>query len=312
MSKIEWTDRTLNPLVGCTKISSGCANCYAEVASASGRLQQFPQYKTVVDGRGFWNGTVNFVPEQLEKIFKIKKPTRIFMPSMSDIFHPAVKDEWRDQIFASIAVCPHITAQILTKRPEAMRDYFLHREDHIRVAAINFIFDRTITPKQFAPWTWNYPIPNLWLGVTVEDQLTANAWIPMLLGTPAAKRFLSCEPLLEQVNLIDHQLDDRRLNYLVNSWSCSTAPTIDSGNMIVSNYKGIDWVIVGGESGSGARRCDGEWISSVVEQCRSNNVPVFVKQMGSNFYVNGVRQKFKSRSGGDIEGWEEQFKIREL
>ncbi|NJR56761.1 MAG: DUF5131 family protein, partial [Acaryochloris sp. CRU_2_0] len=110
MSKIEWTDHTLNPLVGCTKTrakgakQSGCEHCYAARASNSGRLQQFPQYHGVVDGQGNWTGQVNFVPEQLEKLFKFRKPTRVFMPSMSDPFHPAVKDEWLDQIFAAIAL----------------------------------------------------------------------------------------------------------------------------------------------------------------------------------------------------------------
>lgn len=112
MSKIEWTDHTLNPLVGCSHESPGCANCYAESASKTGRLQQFSQYHGVVDERGHWTGKINFVPAQLEKLFKFRKPTRVFMPSMSDPFHPAVKDEWLDQILAAITIGNAVPVQL--------------------------------------------------------------------------------------------------------------------------------------------------------------------------------------------------------
>jgi protein gp37 len=324
VTTIEWTDHTLNPLVGCTHASAGCKNCYAESASKTGRLQQFSQYHGVVDERGHWTGKINFVPEQLKKLFKFRKPTRVFMPSMSDPFHTAVKDEWLDQIFAAIALNPQVTVQMLTKRPERMLKYFeqlygdrfksesqlkgCEREDSLRK-----IYNR------------NLPLSNLHLGVSIENQKNADERIPVLLQTPAALRFLSVEPLLEAVELTKRQLNGNQYNYLLNDWSpCGGgARGATAGGRIATFQSAIEWVIVGGESGPGARPCDTDWIYSIVEQCKNSDVAVFVKQMGSRLLCEcrtpehpdwdefGPIYRMTGK-GTDINEWPERLRVREF
>ncbi|QUY45534.1 DUF5131 family protein [Acaryochloris marina] len=285
MTTIEWTDHTINCLVGCTKVrakgakESGCKHCYAARASKSGRLQQFSQYQGVVDEQGNWTGQVNFVPEQLEKLFKFRKPIRVFMPSMSDPFHPAVKDEWLDQIFAAIALNPQVTVQMLTKRPRRMRDYLMTAKNRIRIAAV--IKGRSTNASQkvladLESCQWDWPLSNLWLGVSVENQKAADERIPLLAETPAAVRFLSCEPLLKPVDL----------------------------GALAAN-----WCITGGESGPGARPYDVDWIRSIRDQCKTADIPVFIKQLGSK--PVGV-PKLRSAKGGDIQEWPEELRVREF
>jgi protein gp37 len=185
---IAWTDETANWIVGCTKISSGCAKCYAATAANSPRLQQFDQYKGVVDGNGNWNGEIAFVPKVLEQLLRSKKQRRVFAPSMSDLFHPGVKDEWLDQFFATVALTPHITYQLLTKRPERMLEYFDRLEPNKSKMS-----PRHLLIAAGVPW----PLKNMWLGVTAENQAAADERIPFILQTPAAVRFLSVEPMLE-------------------------------------------------------------------------------------------------------------------
>jgi protein gp37 len=314
-TKIEWTDHTLNPLVGCTKTrakgakDSGCDHCYAARASKSGRLQQFPQYHGVVDQDGSWTGQVNFVPEQLEKLFKFRKLTKVFMPSMSDPFHPAVKDEWLDQIFAAIALNPHITVQMLTKRPERMMKYVTKFQDwrtHLGYAGAwasemaNFACEKGWRKHQsFPDDDWNTDdcfdqlmaaisegfLSNLWLGTSIENQKAADERIPALINTPAALRFLSCEPLLEPVQL--NAITDE-------GWQ---------------PFPKTNWVIIGGESGSGARPFDLEWARSLIQECRDAGVPVFLKQLGSN--PVGI-PKLRSAKGGDIQEWPQNLRVREF
>jgi protein gp37 len=183
MTLIEWTDRTINPLIGCTKISAGCKNCYAATASRSGRLRQFKQYQGVVDNHRNWTGQINFAPDQLLKLAQIRKPTRVFMPSMSDIFHHAVKLEWLDQIFSAIEANPLATVQILTKRPGRMLEYFRDK----------------------------LPLENLWLGVSIENQAAVESRARHLYSLHNAgwKTFYSVEPLLEEVELyLNHEMVD--------------------------------------------------------------------------------------------------------
>ncbi|NJM67658.1 MAG: DUF5131 family protein [Acaryochloris sp. RU_4_1] len=321
MTTIEWTDHTLNPLVGCTKTrakgakQSGCEHCYAARASKSGRLQQFPQYHGVVDREGNWTGQVNFVPEQLEKLFRFRKPTRVFMPSMSDPFHPAVKDEWLDQIFAAIALNPKAIVQMLTKRPARMRDYFRTAKNRIRIAAVDMGRSTSNTDQgvlaEIESCQWDWPLPNLWLGVSVENQQAADERIPLLLQTPAAVRFLSCEPLLEAVDI---------------------SGFLNSRNRSKSIVKSTFWTIIGGESGPGARPFYLEWARSLIQQCRDAEVPVFLKQIGSNpmHYQNSLVDKpgtppwmlveylgyqgrgMRDRKGGDIQEWPEDMRVREF
>lgn len=281
-SKIAWTDETANWIVGCTKISAGCANCYAATASNSARLQQFDQYKNVVDHKGNWNGNVEFVPKVLENLLKGKRERRVFAPSMSDPFHPGVKDEWLDHFFAVVALTPHITYQVLTKRPERMFEYFNRAEskDCVEFAA------RWILPgwesRQDGFDLKEWPLPNLHLGVSVENQAAADERIPWLLKTPAAKRFLSMEPLLEGVYL---------------------------GRQFL---KHIDWVIVGGESGKNARQFELNWAISIRQECLDLSIPFFFKQAGSNPTYKMKPLNLKSRSGTDISEWPEDLRVQEI
>ena len=190
MTKISWTNETWNPIVGCSKISAGCANCYAANAAKSPRLQQFSQYEKV----GNWDGTIEFVESQLLKPLSWKKPRKIFICSMADIFHDNVKEEWLDRIFSVIVVCPQHTFQILTKRPERMQEYLSDPLTVDRIEEAGYEFTHNMDCLN------NWPLPNLWLGTSVENQKAADDRIPSLLMTPAAVRFLSCEPLLEKID----------------------------------------------------------------------------------------------------------------
>ncbi|MDH5279572.1 MAG: phage Gp37/Gp68 family protein [Thermoleophilia bacterium] len=289
-SKIQWTDATWNPTVGCSPVSEGCRNCYA--AREAIRLAGNPSpavgelYAGTSDLRGagsarhaVFTGIVRTAPDRLEAPLRWGRPRRVFVDSMSDLFHEDVPDEYLDRVFAVMALSPRHTFQVLTKRPERMADYM----DRLggRLDALN---DHAAT---FMHWddmpTATFPLANVWLGTSVENQAAADERIPHLLSTPAAVRFLSCEPLLGPLELRQAWRD-----YL-EGWD--SEPTHVCGGdeercarlcPEVEQFQTprVDWVIVGGESGPGARPCDVAWVRSVVEQCRSAKVPAFVKQLG--------------------------------
>lgn len=298
MSKIEWTDATANWIVGCTKISAGCAHCYAATAANSARLQQFDQYKTVVDGNGNWNGHIEFVPKVLDDLLKGKKQRRVFAPSMSDPFHPEVKDEWLDQFFAVARLTPNTTYQVLTKRSERMHEYFESPDCQSR---INNAIGKWSHCVEIEDW----PLPNMHLGVSVENQAAADERIPWLLKTPAAKRFLSVEPLLEQITLtMLHHAGITNIDCL-NGRHGLAYPLQGHGEK-------IDQIIVGGESGPGARPFHLEWARSLQHQCKDSGTAFFLKQVGSNPFLRGEPLKLKDRKGGDISEWPEELRIREI
>jgi protein gp37 len=348
-SKIAWTDETANWIVGCTKISAGCAHCYASTAANSARLQQFPQYKNVVDHKGNWNGTVEFVPKVLDDLLKGKRERRVFAPSMSDPFHPAVKDEWLDQFFAVVALTPHITYQVLTKRPERMYEYItnllteerfrsfcneqsellaakkvswpkyvfdpktdMDDDDDLETCLENHLFDCLQQAFEESPdseaWA-DQVLQNLHLGVTVENQSAANDRIPWLLKTPAAKRFLSVEPLLESI-VFDHQVEGISEEGATMLHSLTGLMRTPYENDSFTNK--IDWVIVGGESGKDARQFHLKWANSIRIQCKSAGVAFFMKQMGSNPFLGDQPLKLKSRSGTDISEWPQDLQVQEF
>lgn len=246
-SKIEWTDATWNPTVGCSVISAGCTNCYA--MKMAGRLEMMgsPIYAghTIKTKAGFvWNGRVEASNwGQVLRPLSWKRPRRIFVNSMSDLFHENLPVHVIDQVFAVMAMCPQHTFQILTKRHTTMRDYCQpydrRRADSLGEKVLDLGYDQ---PLELLRW----PLPNVCLGVSVEDQNAADYRIPALLETPAAVRFLSCEPLLGPVDLGDAKLD---------------------------------WVIVGGESGPGRRPIDLAWMRSLRDQCAAGGIPFFGKQI---------------------------------
>jgi protein gp37 len=292
MTTIAWTDETINPIVGCSRISAGCEKCYAETAAKTARLQQFPQYQKVAK----WNGTVEFVESQLIKPYEWKKSKKIFICSMADIFHENVPFNWVEEIFYMIENCPQHTFQILTKRPERMIEFF------------DWYIARNSDHSVELQWTMP---DNIWLGVSCENQAMADKRIPLLMEIPAKVRFLSCEPLLEPINLS---------KFLPIEWSEIAEDWIESWPGIGSYSRDAypDWIIVGGESGAGSRPCHIDWIRDIASQCQSAKVPVFIKQLGSNAIATrsdntgNYKLKLKDRKGSDILEWFDDLRLQQF
>ncbi|HSH41626.1 MAG TPA: phage Gp37/Gp68 family protein [Arenicellales bacterium] len=263
-SHIEWTEATWNPVTGCTKVSQGCKHCYAERDWK--RLAANPTARAYF-GRKFTD--VQCHPERLDQPLRWRNPRRIFVNSMSDLFHEDVPKNFIDRVFAVMALSPQHTFQVLTKRPERMREYLGHGGTCIPIgvrqaAEIMGLHD---------PGPMPIALPNVWLGVSVEDQTSADERIPPLLETPAAVRFLSCEPLLGPINLCELPGASgigRGLDALSNAG-------VDPGALIPH---AVDWVIAGGESGPRARPMHPDWVRSLRDQCQAAGVPFFFKQWG--------------------------------
>lgn len=307
VTKIQWTDRTWNPVVGCQKNSPECDNCYAAELAQSARMQQFSQYQQVWG----WDKAV-FAYSQLLKPLTWKTPSMIFL-SMGDLFFHTIDDEELDRIFAVCALTPHHTYQFLTKFPIRMQKYF-HQQarNRIRMMAVDIGRKQQLKPENYEPYEncdFDWPLPNVWLGTSVGLQNSVDHKVSYLQKTHAAVKFLSCEPLLEAVDL---------RKYL---GLCSGCQSCLTGNHQLSKSS-IDWVIVGGESGNKARPCHINWIRSIVAQCQQAGVPVFVKQLGavpieSTRYLEGIANnnfqlKLKDRKGGDISEFPEDLRIREF
>jgi protein gp37 len=266
---IEWTDETWNPVSGCTKVSAGCDHCYIE------RTPPFRMEGRKFDKPGIGGTTgVRLHPDRLEKPLHWRNPRRVFVNSLSDLFHDDVPSAFIASVFDVMRRTPQHTYQILTKRPARMR------------ALLNSWAPVTGRP----PWvhTGPWPLPNVWLGASVEDQAAADLRIPKLLETPAAVRFLSCEPLLGPVDLFgaaDRHGHRPKLTYWLTGrpgWSEEGEPVGDSSLTLHSMTTGprIDWVIAGGESGPGARPMHPEWARSLRDQCTQANVAFHFKQWG--------------------------------
>jgi protein gp37 len=232
ISRIEWTEATWNPTVGCTKISPGCKHCYAEAMAKRLQAMGTPGYEN-----GF---KLTILPNRLDEPLRRKKPTVYFVNSMSDLFHKNVSDGYIDQVFDVISRCPHHTFQVLTKRAERIATYFRHR----------------LPPK------------NAWIGVSVEDRECGLLRIDALRQVDAHIRFLSVEPLLENLGEID--------------------------------LTGIHWVIVGGESGPKARPMKLEWVESIRQQCAEQDVQFFFKQWGG-WGADG-KKRSKKENGRLLDG----------
>lgn len=269
----------------CEHVSHGCDNCYAE--SNNGRCLTANGTGLPFDRRAR-DLVEPFVDEKiLEWPLRWKKPRKIFVCSQTDLFGEWVTDEAIDRVFAVMALCLRHTFQILTKRPERMLKYLIGREDWIAQA---------IESRKWAPGVdWNakdtpaleaWPLPNIWLGVSVEDQATADERIPLLLLTPASKRFISYEPALSAVDFYPWLGDTTREGAILN--------------------RGIDWVIIGGESGGGARPFDIEWAHETIMQCDIADIACFYKQGGAS---NACAH---SRSGEHFECFPEALQVREF
>ncbi len=339
-TSIQWTDRSWNPIRGCSRVSPGCDNCYAmkQAHRFAGPGQPYEgltvlRPKTAKRPGVDWSGRTLFVPAALKEPLRWRKPQRIFVNSMSDLFHESLSNEQIAAVFGVMAACPRHTFQVLTKRPIRAREWFRwvvaqcaeHQgceRDTLHHGLIQHLNDER--PEWRGP-RWQpaffdqydvhtaapgspgakWPLPNVWLGVSVEDR-AAKVRIDELRDTPAASRFLSCEPLIEDLGTLD--------------------------------LRGVDWVIVGGESGAGARPCALEWIESIVSQARESGAAPFVKQLGA-FVVSehrsfihadltlGTDEEAKvegfgsrwlwragltDRKGGDMSEWPQNLAVREF
>ncbi len=258
-SSIEWTDATWNPTTGCTHVSEGCRNCYAERLAPKMRIN-FDEIK--------------LLPERLGYPLHWKKPRRIFVNSLSDLFHEDIGPEFCIKVFVTMAEAKQHIFQILTKRPNRMRNILSMTEFWLEV-------NKQLWKQAVPVIKGGMPsvIPNVWLGVSVEDQQTANERIPLLLQTPAAVRFVSAEPLLGSITFddppirglsveVDHQEDTR-----------------------------LDWVIVGGESGPHARPMHPDWARSIRDQCQTAGLPFFFKQWGEWLHESQFKDEIQRFRG---------------
>ena len=310
-TSIEWTEATWNPIRGCSVLSPGCHNCYAmKIASRFGGPGQ-PFEGFAKDGQ--WTGRVELARERLAMPIGWL-PTRVFVNSMSDVFHKKLSNDDIMAVFGAMAAAPQVTFQVLTKRADRMSAWFRWAAEEFRLAgrfnvpamiehAACFArragdergADRLFARANKRAGVMEWPLRNVHLGVSVEDQQRADERVPELLGCPAAVRFISVEPLLERVELG---------RWLTAAWQCSYCHRFFRGDLFrvcpecgreggwTGSVPRLSWAIVGGESGPDARPFDVAWARSLVKQCRAASVPVFVKQLGAN-----VRAR-------NDEGWE--------
>ena len=294
---IEWTDATWNPITGCAVVSPGCTNCYA-MRLAGTRMKHHPSRVglTQVSKAGpVWTGEVRFNEEWLTQPLCWSKPRMIFVCAHGDLFAEGVPDEWIDRVFAVMALAPQHTFQVLTKRSERMREY-------LRDEWFGFRMREVMAKLRPSPIIETLlPLPNVWLGVSVEDQRRADERIPLLLDTPAAVRWISAEPLLSMLDVS---------RWLKIAWRCSSCggyfagrhqqvcPDCGAtggwcGSHTFNGRKapehpvvppqwgiGLDWVVAGGESGPGARLMHPTWVRSLRDQCAAAGVPFHFKQWG--------------------------------
>lgn len=340
---IQWCDATWNPIRGCSRVSEGCRHCYAEAVAARfcGPGQPYEGLVKVittekVHRRDFangsvelrkvetrdarWNGEVRFVAEHLADPLRWRKPRRIFVNSMSDLFHESLTNEQIAAVFGVMAAAPQHTFQVLTKRARRMREWFEWRHRDPQWAALRCqeiaiqhgAWISLLDPTGYAKLGW--PLPNVWLGVSVENQAAADERIPELLATPAAVRFISAEPLLGELDL-----DVPRCGYRFHEedWGiaddgatpwCMRCDSERSFGHWLNLDGGIDWVIAGCESGPGARPCEVEWLRSLRDQCAEAGVAYFLKQAREHHeqpegFLAGVRHMPGStRKPGGIIG----------
>ena len=290
-SKIEWTDATWNPIRGCSRVSEGCRNCYAErqavrftgnkrttVAGTRSGPQPYSGLVVMQSDGPHWTGEVRFIEEHAGDPLHWRVPRRIFVNSMSDLFHEKVVQSWIDRIFAVMSLCPQHTFQILTKRADRMFSVVGKCNGRDLRRGVQDVLSRgggavaygDIIHELFDRW----PLPNVHLGVSVEDQKTADERIPSLLQTPAAVRWVSYEPALGPI-------DSRRIHY-DNTVEIDSL-TGDHGvyrPLAGKSERKVDWIVAGGESGPGARPAHPDWFRSVRDQCVAAGVPFFFKQWG--------------------------------
>ncbi len=292
-TKIEWVKNadgskgeTWNPVTGCTKVSAGCEHCYAERMSKRLRGRHgYPADDPFA---------VTLHPDRLEQPLRWRKPRRVFVASMGDLFHEDVPDEFIVVVFGIMAACPEHTFQVLTKRPKRMREWFERMfgewrfgwEAHGRcIYGVRQHTLQDVPYPEAAPW----PLPNVWLGTSVEDQPAVIERLPHLFQCPAAVRIVSCEPLLGAIDF-----DNVCIPEIAGEINGRPLKRVEGGSRIMAlrgerisdiglgyDIPQLDWVIVGGESGPGARPMHPDWARSLRDQCQAAGVPFFFKQWGA-------------------------------
>ncbi len=301
---IAWTDAIWNPVSGCSRVSEGCRNCYAEKVAARFSDPGQPYAGLATRGPARWTGEVRLAFTALSLPLRWTKPRRVFVNSMSDLFHEKLTDEEIAAVFGVMAAAPRHVFQILTKRPERMRRWFewlqkkieqsrnVFSEDPDGWIARHLVTSRARhfgAPGEVQASGEEWPLPNVWLGVSVEDQRTADERIPLLLQTPAAVRFVSYEPalgpadferwLLAEVGTVECEACGRQQADMGRGVACEECG--GATHPLAPERPQLDWVIIGGESGPDARPSDLAWASSTVAACKAAGVPVFVKQLGA-------------------------------
>jgi len=282
-TRISWTDATLNPIYGCSRVSAGCTNCYAEqvVASLPRKFEaknkaafEFYSGLTRDTPNGpRWTGVVKLHREHLRQPLGWQIPKKIFVNSLSDVFHENVPRDFIVEIFSMMALAHWHTFQVLTKRPERMQQLLSEQtfiDDVIFAASLqnsNHKHERNKRLGKNHPGL-SWPLKNVWLGVSVENQKAANERVPLLIKTPATIRFLSCEPLLEGVDL-------RGLLGLC--YGCQTCGFV-TGHLMGPERSPIHWAIIGGESGAGFRPMKSEWALNLKHQCIQAGIAFYFKQ----------------------------------
>lgn len=298
-SKIEWTDHTFNPWIGCSKVSDGCKYCYAEemMDKRFGKVKWGTQGTRVRTSRAYWGQPIKWNRDAVKKGVRY----RVFCASLADVFEdkpdqPEMND-WRADLMFLIQDTPNLDWLLLTKRPENIMPMFNKSWTSMGGACIDKLPD------------------NVWIGTSVENQEQADKRIPKLLGIPAKVRFLSMEPLLEKVDISCyigiHKCPD--CGVYEQDQGFATTHCATCGHEIDASYEPpyVDWVIVGGESGNKARRFDLSWAYSIVNQCQAASIPVFVKQFGENPTSIPCGYKFTDKKAGNWDEWPEDLRVRE-
>ncbi len=330
-TSIEWTDESWPLANGCRRKSPGCENCYAE-RLISTRLSKTDKYKGLaVFGQNGprWTGDVRFWAKDLAMPLKLKKPSRIFVADMGDLFYEGFSNEEIAAVFGVMAATPRHTFQVLTKRAERMSEWFKWAHDQrchgnttteiMRSWAVDLGGFRAADGsmpegpgRDLLGYDLRWPLPNVHLGVSVENQKYADERIPILLETPAAVHWVSAEPLLGPVDLRGW-IEPCRITR--SAGSLSRGRYIDNG----AKFARLEWIVVGGESGPGARPYDVQWARAVIEQCQRARVPCFHKQLGAKPYqsaahegATGFEMKLENRKGGDWSEWPEDLRVRQF
>lgn len=333
-TSIEWADKSWNPLRGCSRVSAGCQRCYAERMAHrfSGPGRPYEGLTKMTSHGPVWTGVIRLVHDVIDEPLHWKKPARVFVNSMSDLFHEDVPIDFIAMVFAYMAYARQHTFQVLTKRAVRMQQVLsssafaasfegslsMAHDQACEILGARGEFDpnerRRDDIRAFDP---SLPLANAWLGVSVENQETADERIPFLLQTPAAVRWLSCEPLLGPVDIAQWMWP---LHWHWAAGYRSPEEAIAAGAyaerkpqaLLGAHVPLIKWVVAGGESGPGARPTVIGHVRDIVKQCQAAGVPVFVKQLGAKpTNREGVAHPLKDRKGGDITEFPVDLQVRE-